>query len=401
MAGRGNLRKGRRRVAHLIAVGTLALLALPATAIAGTTAASAHEAGAAAKRLPPIHRGKLTRKVKAYMRKNDIPGAVVGVFRPGRAPYKKGFGVRNTATDRPMKPQLGMRVGSVTKSFVVTGVLQLVDQGLVGLDDPISKYVPGVPSGDEITIRQLAGMRSGLYNYLADLIDTEIPADPERQWTVSELLGIGFSHPLLFEPGTEFDYSNTNTLLLGLVVARVSGKPLATYIDENITEPLGLKHTFLPAGAEFPRPHARGYTDWGQPPGEYADATDWNASYAEAAGGMISRMSDLRKWARVVATGKLLSPETQRERTEFLPSPGEGGATYGLGIMNYNGWVAHDGNLAGYISYPFYLAKPKTTLVVIFNSNYDVLDRVLMMRTITKIITPNDLWPDPRASSEP
>jgi D-alanyl-D-alanine carboxypeptidase len=395
-AGRGR----RLRVVALTAIAAVGLLATSAAPVV-TTTASAQEAGPAAKRLPPIHRAKLTRAIRADIRKAEIPGVIVGVSRPGRAPYARGFGVRNTTTGRPMTTKLHTRIGSVTKSFVVTAVLQLVDQGLVGLDDPIGRYVPGVPGGDVVTIRQLAAMRSGLYSYTNDIIPDGVASEPHRQWAVPELLDLSFTRPLVFDPGTEFDYSNTNTVLLGLLVERVSGESLATYLDENILEPIGLKHTLLPNGAEFPSPHARGYTDWGQPAGKYANATRWNPSWAWAAGGMISRLSDLRKWARVVATGKLLSPETQRERTEFLPAPGEGGATYGLGLMNYGGWVSHDGNLAGYVTFPFYLASPRTTMVVIFNSNYDILDRVELMRTITKIISPDDVWPDPTASTEP
>src|SRR5919106_1419838 len=396
-AGRGR----RLRVVAFMAIAAVGLLATSAAPVV-TTTASAQEAGRAAKRLPPIHRAKLTRSIRADIRKADIPGVIVGVWRPGRAPYRRGFGVRNTTTDRPMTTKLHSRIGSVTKSFVVTAVLQLVDQGLVGLDDPIGKYVPGVPSGDVVTIRQLAAMRSGLYSYTNDIVPDAVAADPHRQWTVPELLDLSFSRPLVFEPGTEFDYSNTNTVLLGLVVEQVSGQSLAAYIDEHISEPLGLTHTVLPTGAEFPSPHARGYTDWGQPKGKVANATDWNPSWASAAGAMISRLSDLRKWSRVLGTGKLLTPATQRQREQFLTAPGEGGATYGLGLMNYGGWIGHDGNLAGYITFPFYLPSQRTSMVVMLNSNVNVLGSVALMRAITKVITPNDLWPKPpKAEAEP
>jgi D-alanyl-D-alanine carboxypeptidase len=387
-AGQGAL---RRLIVAAIAGIMLALLA--ASGAPSIASAAGPPKAAGANRYAPIHRAKLTRSIRRDIRKADIPGVIVGVWRPGRAPYTHAFGVRNTNTRRGMKTNLSTRIGSVTKSFVVTGVLQLVDRGLVGLDDPISKYVPGVPSGDVITIRQLAAMRSGLYSYTNEIVPNGVASHPHRQWKVPELLDMSFSHPLVFEPGTEFDYSNTNTVLLGRVIERVTGEPLAAYLDENIIDPLGLEHTFLPHGARFPSPHAHGYTDWAT--GKYSDATNWNPSWGWAAGGMISRLDDLHKWARVVATGKLLKPATQRARTHFLPSPGEGGATYGLGLMNYNGWVSHDGNIAGYISFPFYLAPSRTTMVVLFNSNYFVLDRVGLMRTITKIITPGHVWPDP------
>jgi D-alanyl-D-alanine carboxypeptidase len=382
----------RRLIVAAIAVATLVSLAASGGPSIASAASPPEAAGA--KRAAPIHKTKLTRAIRKDVHKANIPGVIVGVWRPGRAPYTRAFGVRNTNTGLRMKTNLNTRIGSVTKSFVVTGVLQLVDRGLVGLDDPISEYVPGVPSGDVITIRQLAAMRSGLYSYTnPPFIPNGVASQPHRQWKVPELLDMSFSHPLVFEPGTEFDYSNTNTVLLGRVIERVTGERLAAYLDENIIDPLGLEHTLLPHGARFPSPHAHGYTDWAA--GKYSDATNWNPSWGWAAGGMISRLGDLHKWARVVATGKLLKPATQRARTDFLPAPGEGGATYGLGLMNYNGWISHDGNIAGYISFPFYLPASRTTMVVLFNSNYFVLDRVALMRTITKIITPGHVWPDP------
>src|SRR5215467_252334 len=106
--------------------------------------------------------------IPAAMARASIPGAIVGIWQDGREPYVKAFGVRDTATGQPMTTDLSMRIGSNTKSFVVTAILMLADQGKLGLDDPIDRYVKGAPSGDRITLRQLAQMRSGLYNYADD-----------------------------------------------------------------------------------------------------------------------------------------------------------------------------------------------------------------------------------------
>src|SRR5262245_48680940 len=110
----------------------------------------------------------LTEAIRTSMKRASIPGAVVGVWREGQPPYVRAFGVRDTASGAPMATDLFMRIGSSTKAFVVTGILMSADQGKLGLDDPIERYVTGVPSGDRITLRQLAQMRSGLYNYLDD-----------------------------------------------------------------------------------------------------------------------------------------------------------------------------------------------------------------------------------------
>jgi D-alanyl-D-alanine carboxypeptidase len=187
---------------------------------------------------------KLGETIPRGMQQASIPGAIVGVWQDGAAPYVRAFGVRDTASGEPMATNLYMRIGSLTKTFTVTAVLQLVDQGKLGLDDPIGKYVLGVPDGGAITIRQLAAMRSGLYNYTDEVTPT-LASAPQRQWRPEELLAISFRHPPRFPAGTEFDYSNTNTVLLGLVVEKVSGQSLNTYIDERIARAENLAHGLL------------------------------------------------------------------------------------------------------------------------------------------------------------
>lgn len=329
--------------------------------------------------------------IPAAMQKASVPGALVGIWQDGRAPYVRTFGVRNVATRQPMARDLYMRIGSTSKTFTVTAILLLADQGKLGLDDPIDRYVTGVPSGNQITLRQLAAMRSGLYNYTDDT-NQDLPQQPFRQWAPRELLEIAGRHPLLFPPGSAFDYSNTNTVLLGMVVEKVSGQSLASYIEQNILQPVGMTRTVFPAGAEMPSPHARGY--FKMPDGKVVDATDWNPSWGWASGNMISSLDDMRVWTRDFAMGKLLSPAMKRERDRFLPAPQEGdGALYGLAIENQNGWAGHNGNIMSYMAYPYYLPSERITMVVLLNSGVDVPGSWAMMQDITRIITPGNLWP--------
>ena len=192
----------------------------------------------------------LDKATPVAMKRASVPGAIVGIWQDGREPYVRAFGVRDTATRQPMATDLYMRIGSNSKTFTVTAILMLADQGKLGLDDPIDRYVEGVPSGNQITLRQLAAMRSGLYDY-SDDTNPKLPQQPFRQWTPRELLEIAFRHPLLFPPGSAFDYSNTNTVLLGVVVEKVSGQSLASFIEQNILKPEGMTRTVFPAGAEF------------------------------------------------------------------------------------------------------------------------------------------------------
>lgn len=342
---------------------------------------------------PGARDAQLAETIVRDMPRASVPGVIVGVWQDGAAPYTQAFGVRDTVSGEPMTTDLAMRVGSLTKTFTTTAVLQLVDQGKVGLDDPIASYVSGVPNGDAITLRQLAAMRSGLRDY-SEVVIPALPTQPDRQWTPEELVEIGSSSPPLFPPGTEFDYSNTNTALLGLVVEKVSGQPLHAYIEEHVTRPSNLAHTVVPIDAAMPSPHSQGYTRTSD--GETVDATDWNPSWGFGAGNMISTLDDLQVWARDLAMGALLSPATQREREQFQLAPSEGtGSMYGLGLEYQNGWIGHNGNIAGYQSYAYYLPPEGKTLVVLVNSNADPLGVWNLFAEIVKIVSPDHAWPAP------
>ena len=240
----------------------------------------------------------------------NVPGAIIGVWGPDGS-YIRAFGVADKATREPMKTDFYSRIGSETKTFTVTGVLQLADQGKLGLDDPIAKFVDGVPEGDKITLRQLAQMQSGLFNYSeSPEFQQAMLADPRRPFTPQELLNFAFAQPNAFPPGEGFEYCNTNTVLLGVVVEKVSGQPLHDYVRDHILTPLGMSHTSFPTTNAFPEPHAQGYTVQ-TADGKEANATDWNPSWGWAAGAMISTLDDMHIWAPALATGKLLTPQTQ------------------------------------------------------------------------------------------
>lgn len=325
----------------------------------------------------------------------SIPGAIVGVWGP-QGQYVRAAGVADKATGAPISADFYSRIGSVTKTFTVTAVLQLVDEGKVGLDDPIAKYVDGVPSGDQITLRQLADMRSGLCNYTAtDSFREALFADPHRDFSPQELLGYAFAREAVFPPGQGFDYSNTNTILLGLVVEKVSGQSLPNYIAGHILNPLGMSRTSFPTTTGFPQPHAVGYTRH-TADGTEATATDWNPSWAWSAGAMISTLDDLRVWARAAATGTLLSPAMQRQR---LPTANETSMPiqfgYGLGLFNLAGWIGHSGSVPGYQAIAVYLPEEQLTLVILTNTDigYQGSDPSTTLATaITEVISPQHVY---------
>ncbi|MEU4091253.1 serine hydrolase domain-containing protein [Streptomyces sp. NPDC026673] len=341
--------------------------------------------------------GKLDRAVQDTLKKTGAPGVVVGLWAPGKGSYVRAFGVADRKSKARMSPDLYLRIGSETKTFTVTALLTLVDRKKVGLDDPVSRYVDGVPGGDGITLRQLAEMRSGLYNYTDDPnFQKALEGDPKREFVPAELLAYAFQHSSQFSPGSRFQYSNTNTILLGLVIEKAGGMPLRDYLRRNVLDPAKLKHTVFPEGPAFPTPHARGYTNQTKD-GKEADATDWNPSWAWAAGAMISDQQDLRAWSRILADGTLLSKETQAQRTAFLPTsyPGIG---YGLGLFDNHGWIGHNGSLPGYQSATVYLPDAKATMVVLLNTDTAVGGNEpssLFAEAMTKIVTPDHVYAFP------
>ncbi|MFI8515045.1 serine hydrolase domain-containing protein [Streptomyces sp. NPDC085460] len=388
----------RRRIlatAALLAAAALAPAALPATAAPapapvrhGDHRCPEHD------RLPAALTARLDSTVEKVRREAGIPGLVVGVWMPGKGCYVRATGVADKRTGEPMSADMYIRIGSETKTFTVTALLRLVDEGKVRLDDPIDTYVRGVPNGRRITLRHLAEMRSGLFPYTSDPdFVRDLLSAPKRPFTPWEVLSYGYRHANTSEPGTTFQYSNSNLVLLGLVVEKVTGRWLADVLHEDVVRPAGLRHTFLPKGAEFPEPHPRGYTDQTLD-GSTADATNWNPSWAWSAGGMISNLDDLRRWAPVVATGELLSPATQAQRMKTLPT-GFPGTSYGLGILDTNGWIGHNGSLPGYETVTVYLPSQKATLVLMLNTD-SLSDgqepSTLVARAVTGVITPENVY---------
>ncbi|MFI9155882.1 serine hydrolase domain-containing protein [Streptomyces sp. NPDC053367] len=347
--------------------------------------------------LPSELTARLDRAVEDVRRQAGIPGVVVGLWMPGKGSYVRATGVADKVTRAPMTSDVFVRIGSETKTFTVTALLQLVDEGRIGLDDPISAYVDHVPDGRHITLRHLAGMRSGLFPYTSDAdFQHDLLSDPSRTFTPREVLAYGFRHKNAFAPGRQFEYSNTNLVLLGLVVEKVSGQRLADFVDRQILRPAHLRHTLFPADSAIPEPHPRGYTDQTLNAAT-VDATDWNPSWAWAAGAMISDLHDLRRWARIVATGTLLRPQTQAQRLRMLPT-GIPGTGYGLGIFESGGWIGHNGSIPGYETVTVYLPSRKATLVLMLNTDITYQGQEpssLVARAITEIVTPDNVYDRP------
>src|SRR5882724_3613302 len=197
--------------------------------------------------LKPIDKAALQTMVARTARELLIPGALV-LLRTPQGEFTVSYGTTVLGAARPPDADTHFRIASNTKTMTAAVIMLLAQEEKLSLDDPVSKYVPGVPNGDNITVTELLNMRSGLYTYDDDPEFWAIlERDPTKVWRPAEVLAFAFKHPSYFPPGTDFHYSNTNYALLGLIAEKIDGKPLAQIMHERLFGPLGLKNTLLPA----------------------------------------------------------------------------------------------------------------------------------------------------------
>jgi D-alanyl-D-alanine carboxypeptidase len=298
---------------------------------------------------------------------SEAPGAIVAV-RKGDQTWISIRGVTDT-TPSGTAPTVDehSRIGSVTKTLTGTLILQLVDQGRLSLDDTIEAWFPELPDAAQITVRDLGSMSSGIDSYTADATTTsEYFANPQREWTSSELIAAAVALPRKFPPGEGFQYSNTNFLMLGEIIEKVTGMSIAEAMQIMIFDELGLEQTSWPNDNTLPDPHWQGYTDQ---TGPIVDATDWSPTFAGAAGQLVSDLGDLLVWTEALGTGSLLSAESQQARLEPNPASVSGVRSYNFAVGTDNGWLAHDGQIPGFNTQVAYLPSEDITIVVLTNAD--------------------------------
>lgn len=334
----------------------------------------------------------------------QLVGAIVGVWVPGEGAWVRAKGLGNVAKDKPIEFLDQVRIGSITKTFTTTVLLQLVDEGLICLDETIERFNTGVQNANLITIRELANHTSGLYDYTDDPEFEEIfLTDPLRIWAPQELIQIAIDHGPIALPGTQVKYNNTNFIIQEVIINQLTGQSLHQAIKERITKPLRLKYTTLPTDAQFTRKFAHGYIV--ESPTNLIDFTFTSPTSAGGAGGMLSNIKDLKKWVKILVQGQLLSKETQQERLTFvtpspIPGPFQGPfLKYGLGIEKLGPFLGHEGDIPGYNCSMNYLAKHDATFIVILNRDSSFSDErsfpsdeaTTLFKKLSKVVFPNEV----------
>jgi D-alanyl-D-alanine carboxypeptidase len=340
---------------------SLAIVLAAAVVVAGTTlSAWALRGGASA---APVSKDLESRPAPDLQAVLDqlVDAGVAGVIarvQQGREVRARAAGVDDLSTGARLRPAARLRVGSITKTFVATVVLQLVHEGRLRLDAPVDTWLPGLlPDGDTITVRHLLQHTSGLPDYVetpgfvAGLLENPV-YQPE------ELVALATDRPLEFAPGTDFAYSNTGYIVAGLLVEAVTGNSLGRELHDRFFEPLGLEHTSFPVSTRKPGGyHARGYVPGDQAPtpqAEPLDVTEINPSWAWAAGALVSNAADVSRFYRSLLGGRLLDRRLLKEMKTTVPDP-EGGGEYGLGIARVQAqcgaFWGHEGALPGYVTW--------------------------------------------------
>lgn len=317
--------------------------------------------------LPDGLQDELQRIVDDAMDEYGVPGSAVGVWVPGEGSWTSLTGLADIDAGEAPSIDMTWPLRSVTKSYTVTLILQLVDEGRISLDDTIDGYVEGIVNGDTITLRQLADMSSGNADYTGTAgFGEAYAADEAHLFTLADLNALVVGEPAQFEPGEQRVYTNANTNLLGAVVEKVTGQDFAEALDERILQPLGQTGTrYLTDAAQW-HDHPLGYVDID---GEQTVQND-NLSIYGTAGSMVSTLEDALVWAEVLGSGALLDPATQRERQQGTPlDAGPPYDIYALGVGETNGWWGHNGEGLGFTAAVFHQPESGASIVVFMNES--------------------------------
>jgi D-alanyl-D-alanine carboxypeptidase len=294
-----------------------------------------------------------------------VPGAVV-VVRDGRKAVRVAGGSARLGPRQAMRVDDRFRIGSLTKTYVATVVLQLAGEGKLTLEDSIERWLPGmVPNGANITLRELLNHHSGVFDYLEDpqVVAPYLAGDFGHTWTPQQLVSVGVAHPPVFAPNAQFGYSNTDYVLLGLVIQTVTGRAVGRELNGRIFQPLKLRATSFPSGQRIRGAHAHGYLVTGAR--SLRDVTAVSPTHGWAAGAIVSTADDVARFYRALFSGRLLRPDL----LAAMQTPTD---RWGLGLEQFADPCAtpwgHGGAFPGYNAIARNSANGRRQMVVLVNS---------------------------------
>jgi CubicO group peptidase (beta-lactamase class C family) len=381
---------------------------LPATS-AGTDNAKADE---------------VMRSVRDVMASEHLKAVIVRITVDGKEVVTDAVG--ESMTGVPADPNMHFRNGAVAISYVATLLLKLVDEQKVSLDDKLSEFLPEIPHADRVTLGQLAQMTSGYVDYVIGntKMDDAAYANPFRRWTVHELLQYAVNQPLLYEPGTNWNYAHTNYLLLGLALEKATGQEMSKLLSESVLRPLGLTNTVNSLTPEIPAPVLHAFSSERReflkiPPGTpfYEESTFWDPSWTITHGAIqTTNIYDMEATAAGIGSGRLLSADSYEKMvsTELRGKTRKqvgcttcaemtNGYTYGLGLVISDNWLLQNPLMSGYSAVAAYLPSQKISIAVATTYLPEAFDDQgnytnaadTLFRKIGAVMAPDDAPPVP------
>ena len=329
-----------------------------------STSFSAQTAGVVA----PDLREKIDRIAREELVQTGVPGASVAIVKDGQIAYVQAYGFARLDSRMPALPSMRYSIGSVSKQFTATAILLLQEQGKLSLDDKVAKFVPSLTRASEVTIRQLLSHTSGYQDYWPQ---DYVPPFMLQPIAATKILDMWARKPLDFDPGTKWQYSNTNYVIAGVIVEKASGEPLLQFLQEKIFSPLGMKSVANIDQEKLGDTDPQGYMRFALAP--LRPAPKEGKGWLFAAGELAMPVEDLAKWDISIIDQKLMRPASYKEfETDVLLSNGVG-TRYGLGVevesKDGRRELEHSGEVSGFTSENIVFPDERAAIVVLTNQD--------------------------------
>jgi D-alanyl-D-alanine carboxypeptidase len=329
---------------------------------------------------------KLKHLTDSLMQNSKLSGiCAIVIDRNKGISWSYATGYASIPDKKPISLDNTFRIGSVTKTMVATVILQLADEGKLSLSDKLSKYFPQYPNSELVTITKLLSMTSGIYEYSYDpQFNQALISNPTKVWTPQELVDLAFLHD--FDFTQKCQYVNTNYIILGLIIEKITGSTLKAEIEKRIVQKLHLANTgFLTSGITFPGNNAKGYYF-----GPYIENDEYtnryDISWAWAAGSAYSTPNELVKYGEALVNGGLISEAMQQKRLIENYSQEDDLFYYGLGMKRIGTFFGHTGGLHGYQTNVFVSREKNATIVVLFNCTLQPFNPLELTRKFLNIL---------------
>lgn len=337
--------------------------------------------------LMPEVRERIDRLAQRSLEQTGVPSASLAIVKDGQIAYLQAYGIARIDPKVPARPPMRYSIGSISKQFTAAAVLMLAEQGRVSLDDRVGKYLPNLTRANEVTIRQLLSHTSGYQDYWPQ---DYVPPFMMQPVTAESILDRWARKPLDFDPGTRWQYSNTNYVIAGVIVEKVSGKPLLQFLQEHMFAPLGMQRVDNIDLHGLGDADATGYMRYGLGPLRVAPKE--GPGWLFAAGELAMPAEELAKWDIGIISRSVLKPASHREMETEVKLKNGSGTGYGLGLQvgNVAGHrvVRHGGEVSGFVAQNLVFPDDRLAIVVLTNQDASSAASTIARQIATLMLTP-------------